>query len=153
MKKTLSIFLAVLIGILTAAAGKPAKYFDYLSSAPGFDYTYVSPSMLKMMGNKVVNTDLNIRASDISSIETITTMTEGTNTDLWESIRKLKSKMNLSTLTTKKQDNYRYDVLAKLSGDGKFITKLMVVTQDTGENVTVVYIEGKIPLDDVFLQL
>ena len=35
-------------------------------------------------------------------------------------------------------------MLARLSGDSKYITNLMVITQNGGEAVDVVYMEGKI---------
>lgn len=152
MNKSLSILILFLAGIINASGASPTPYFTPISTRDGFDYTYVSPSMLKMMGDKVVNSDLNIRASDVKSIETVYTSGNGTDTDLWDIIRHLKSKMKLETLTTKKEDYYRYDVLVRLSGDKKYITNLMVITQNTGANVTVVYIEGKIPLSDVMLQ-
>lgn len=53
----------------------------------------------------------------------------------------------METLSSKKQDYYRYDILARLSGDGKTITNLMVITQNGGASVDVVYMEGKIPIE------
>lgn len=151
MKKTLviiALFLASLISSSAWAAGQP-KYFEFLSQNPVFDYTYISPAMLNVMGDCVVNNDMQIKASDISSIETVSTLSDGTNADFWKAIRSLKQNKKLETLSTKKQGNYRYDVLARTSGDGKTITNLMVITQNTGACVTVVYIEGKLPLSDI----
>lgn len=152
MKKILLIVLLVFLPALAAVINAADPYFSSLSTKEGFDYTYVSPSMLKMMGKKVVNSDLNIRASDINSIETVSTVGKGTDDELWKGIRSIKNKLKLETLTTKKEENYRYDVLGKLSGDNRFITRLMVITQNTGANVSVVYIEGKIPLGEVMLK-
>lgn len=152
MNRIIVILFILFAGISAAAGADASPCFNNLSSRDGFDYTYVSPSMLKLMGNKIVNTDLNIRASDITSIETVSTIGNGTDTELWKLIRGLKTKMKLETLTTKKSDNFRFDVLGKLSGDHKYITRLMVITQDTGENVTVVYIEGKIPIEEIMVQ-
>ncbi|MDE6444406.1 MAG: DUF4252 domain-containing protein [Muribaculaceae bacterium] len=152
MYRLLSAIIIFLAGISAASAASPTLHFSPVSTREGFDYTYVSPSMLAMMGDKVVNSDLNIKASDINSIETVYTPENGTDTELWNIIRSLKSRMKLETLTTNKQGDYRYDVLGRLSGDRKYITNLMVITQNTGANVTVVYIEGKIPLSEVMLQ-
>lgn len=152
MNRIMTILLVLLASFSSSYAADAAPCFSNLSAREGFDYTYVSPAMLKMMGDKVVNTDLGIRASDVISIETVSTIGEGTDTELWALIRGLKKKMKLETLSTKKSDNYRYDVLGKLSGNRKYISKLMVITQDTGANVTVVYIEGQIPIQDLMLQ-
>ena len=148
MNRLIAILIILLAGISAASGADASPCFNSLSSREGFDYTYVSPAMLKLM----VNTDLNIRASDITSIETVSTIGEGTDAELWMLIRTLKNKMKLETLTTKKSEDFRYDVLGKLSGDHKFITRMMVITQDTGANVTVVYIEGKIPIQEIMVQ-
>lgn len=152
MNRLIAILIILLAGISAASGADASPCFNSLSSREGFDYTYVSPAMLKLMGDKIVNTDLNIRASDITSIETVSTIGEGTDAELWMLIRTLKNKMKLETLTTKKSEDFRYDVLGKLSGDHKFITRMMVITQDTGANVTVVYIEGKIPIQEIMVQ-
>ncbi len=60
---------------------------------------------------------------------------------------------DMETLSTKKKGDYRYDVLAKLSKDGKYLLNLMVITQNSGFSVNVVYIEGKIPMSDLSTQL
>lgn len=148
--KRLIILIFLITGFMASFATPP--YFNSMSEKEDFNYTFVAPSMLKMMGDKIVDYNLNIRASDISSIETVSTAENGTDSDLWKLIRQIKKKMNLETLTTKKEPNYRYDVLGKLTGDRKHILKMLVITQNTGDNVSVVYIEGKIPVSDLLLQ-
>ena len=93
--------------------------------------------------------NLPIQCKDLTSIENLFTQTEGQNEELWKIIRKIKKDKNMETLTTKKSDNYRYDVLASLSKDGKKILNLMVVTQTGPDCVDVVYMEGKIPLETI----
>ena len=153
MRTLFKIFFATVLTILmsaTAYSANPKKYFDSLSTKSDFNYTYVSPYMLKAMGNQTIDGGgLRISASDISSIETISTSFSGTNDDLWEAIRKVKKDNGLETLSTKKEGYYRYDVLGKLSDNGRILTQMLVITQNTGNNVSVVYIVGKIPMDQI----
>ena len=61
---------------------------------------------------------------------------------------------DMETLSTKKKGDYRYDVLRKnCQKDGKYLLNLMVITQNSGFSVNVVYIEGKIPMSDLSTQL
>lgn len=155
MKTFLKLILLAIIGIssLNVSAASNQKYFYKLANNPNFDYSYVSPLMLQAMGEGFLSTEnsagLPVKSSDLTSIETIVTNGDGTNEDLWKIITNLKKDKKLETLTTKKKDYYRYDVFAKLSGDKKFITNLLVITQNGGENVSVVYMEGKIPLNSL----
>lgn len=156
MKAYIKIIIIALMSLLSASAfaGNPPKYFEKLSTEYGFDYTYVSPYMLKAMGGTVIdNNGLRVCASDITSIETVATGTGGSNEDLWKLIRSAKNDNNMETLSTKKKGDYRYDVLAKLSKDGKYLLNLMVVTQNAGISVNVVYIVGRIPMEDLSSQL
>ena len=142
--------LIIAMAAFSAFAGNPPKYFESLSGNQGFDYTYVSPLMLKAMGDTSLTGEfgnLPVKTSQISSIESITTAINGQDEDLWKIISSIKKDKKMDTLTTKKRDYYRYDVLAHLSNDGKYITHLLVVTQNGGPMVEVVYMEGKIPLD------
>ncbi|MDE6096137.1 MAG: DUF4252 domain-containing protein [Muribaculaceae bacterium] len=153
MNTLIRLIFTVLIGIsaITANAGNPKKYFEDLSSSPNFDYTYISPLMLKAMGDQYLSHDrsggLPVKSSQISYIETVYTIGDGMNEKLWKAITSIKKDNKLETLTTKKKDFYRYDVFAKLSGDQKYFTNLLVITQDGAENVSVVYMEGKIPVN------
>lgn len=153
MKAYIRIIAILVAGIfsLPAQGGNPTRYFEKLSAEANYDYTFVSPTMLKAMGDKLLSDksygSLPVRTSDITSIETISTAINGQDEDLWKIIREVKNNKKMETLSTKKQSYYRYDVLAHLSGDGKFITHLMVVTQNGGQSVNVVYMEGKIPID------
>lgn len=153
MNNFLRIFIVLIVGIsavIPAAAG-PKKYFEDLSANPNFDYTYVSPLMLQAMGDQYLSQErsggLPVKSSQITSIETISTNGDGMNEKLWKAITSIKKDNKLETLTTKKKDFYRYDVFAKLSGDHKYFTNLLVITQDGAENVSVVYMEGKIPVN------
>lgn len=146
MKTYIKIIILSLMSLLslTARAASPTTYFDGLANEPAFDYTYISPYMLKAMGNSLIESGgFNLNASDLNSIEIIATESEGTNEELWKSIRKIKNNNKLELLSTKKHGDYRYDVLGKISGDK--LTNVLVVVQNTGLAVNVVYIEGKIP--------
>lgn len=152
MKYLISIFISLLLAAASfssSAASQP--FFEDMSLKDGFDYSFVSPVMLQSMGDNIVNEDLKIRASDIKAIETVSTIYNGTDSEFWKIIRKVKADKKLVTLSTKKQGNYRSDILGKITSDGKYLTNLMVVTQNTGDTVTVVYIEGKIPMSDFYV--
>lgn len=151
------IISAMTLCALSAHAEDSKKYFSGVANKPDFDYTYVSPVMLKSMGDRFLNEadagGMQLRSTNISSIETISTPTRGEDEDLWKIIRQLKKDKKLENLSTKKKDSYRYDMLARISGDGRYITHLMIITQNGSENVNVVYIEGKIPIDQTNLAL
>lgn len=136
---------------LSITAGNPTKYFEDLSMKPNYTYSYVSPTMLRVMGDTYISpqeySNLPIKSSDITSIENIATMVNGQDDELWNIIHRIKKDKNMDTLTTKKKDNYRYDVLATLTKDGKYILNLLVVTQNGGNCVDVIYMEGKIPME------
>ncbi|MBD5358245.1 MAG: DUF4252 domain-containing protein [Bacteroides sp.] len=151
--KLILVSLTVFLFSASAFAANPKKYFEALSTVGDFNYTYISPYMLKAMGGSHINSGgLSISSSDISLIETLSTYTSGTNNDLWDTIRKVKKDNDLETLSTKKEGYYRYDVLGKLSSNGKVLTHLLVITQNGGNNVSVVYIVGKIPMDEISSQ-
>lgn len=155
MKTFLKIIITSLAMFLasSAFADNPKKYFDGLSTDSNFDYSYVSPYMLKAMGGQYIDGGgLNISSSDISSIETLSTINSGTSDDLWDIIKRVKKENNMETLSTKKKGYYRYDVLGKLSDNGKILTNMLVITQNGGNNVNVVYIVGKIPMDQIGMQ-
>lgn len=153
MKLNLRKFLLLCIAVLpfTIWGANPTKYFEELSIKPNYNYNYVSPIMLKAMGDMYISSDtsanLPVKSSDITSIENISTLVNGQDDDLWDIISKIKKDKGLETLTTKRKDNYRYDVLAHLSKDGKNILQLLVVTQNGGNCVDVIYMEGKIPME------
>lgn len=156
MKTLLKIIVISLMTLICAPtyAANPKKYFEGLSANTDFNYTYVSPYMLKAMGSQVIDSGgLRISASDISAIETVSTYNSGTKTEFWDIIKKIRKDNNLETLTTKKEGYYRYDVLAKLSDNGKVLTHLLVITQNGGNNVSVVYVVGKIPMEEIGIQL
>lgn len=150
-----SILSSILMTLAFSSYAAAPKYFENLSEKPGYEYVYVSPLMLKALGttnlasSKTLAGDigLNIPASTISHIEIISSPTMGQDDELWKIIRNIKNDKKLSTLTTKKEGSYRYDVLAK--PDGSNLNNLMIVTQEGGYFVNVVYIEGKIPLDNI----
>ncbi|MBD5279669.1 MAG: DUF4252 domain-containing protein [Bacteroides sp.] len=151
----LLLLLIVPFFTISALAEKNVKYFEALSTSPAYNYSYVSPAMLKMWGDTYISgtsqayNNLPIQCKDLTSIENIFTQTEGQNEELWKIIHKIKKDKNMETLTTKKSDNYRYDVLVTLSKDGKKILNLMVVTQTGSDCVDVVYLEGKVPLESI----
>lgn len=152
-------FVKILLIVISMAyatdmtAGSPQKYFESLSSNPDFDYTFISPLMLQAMGNTLLSREnaggIPVSSQDLSYIETISTIGGGANETLWKIIRKIKNDKKLETLTTKKKDYYRYDVFGKLSNDKKYVTHIMVITQNGGENVDVVYMEGEIPVGSI----
>lgn len=150
--KSISKFIFLLISLLPLAAyaGGPDKYFEIFATHPDFDYTYISPLMLQAMGRTELSQEssggLQLYAQDLTSIETVSTIGEGENETLRKIIKKIKNDKKLETLSTQKKMYYRYDIYGKLSNDKKYITNLMVITQNGGENVMVLYMEGKIPL-------
>lgn len=159
MKLNLRILTLVIINFwaLAALAAPPVKYFEDLSSRQGFGYNYISPTMLKMMGDSYLSAssassrydNLPIQCRDLTTIENVSTSYQGSDEDLWKIIRKIKRDNHMDTLTTKKIENYRYDVLVTLTKDGKHITHLLVITQNGMHSVDVIYMEGKIPLESI----
>lgn len=153
MNKSIRIFLIALFALVAAhpaGAASPKKYFEDLSTNLIFDYTYISPSMLKAMGTRTLSSDATgistLQACDVTSIESVSTINGGNDEKLWNAIRKIKSDKDLETLSTRKEGITRYDILAKLSGNSQFVTNILVIQQSGGDMVEVVYIEGKIPI-------
>lgn len=111
--------------------------------------------MLKSMRGRYLNEadagGIQLNSKDITSIETISTPVNGEDEDLWKIIRQIKKDKKLENLSTKKKDYYRYDMLGRTSKNGEFITHLMIITQNGSENVSVVYIEGNIPISQTDL--
>lgn len=156
MKIHLRLLTLLIINLwaIAAFAASPTKYFDEISTQNSFDYSYISPTMLRMMGDNYLSSstqeyNLPIQCKDLTSIENVSTSTNGQNDELWKIIRKVKKEHNMETLTTKKSTNYRYDVLVTLTKDGKKITHLMVITQNGPFSTDVIYMEGKIPLESI----
>lgn len=156
MKIRFIILIAAILAAFAAAnvsAANPERHFDDLSSNSGFNYSYVSPTMLKAMGNEYLSDraygSLPVKTSDLTMIEVVSTPSMGQDEELWKIIREVKKSKKMETLSTRKENMYRYDVLAKMTGDSKFITNLMVITQNGGAEVYVVYMEGKIPIESL----
>lgn len=151
--RTFMTIILVFASFLAASAAGKNTYFHKFSDSYEYEYTYVSPVMLKAMGGQILDNksygSLPISTADLTSIETLSTVTHGKNEDLWKTIREVISSKKMETLSTKKSGMFRYDILARLSGDNKFITNLMVVTQNGGNNVSIVYMEGKIPVSSL----
>lgn len=150
MKTHIRLLLSAIMSVMALASygGNPAKYFESLSEKDTYNYSYVSPMMLRAMADRYISTEnVPVRSSDLTSIETVSTVVNGQDEALWKIIKDLKKEKKMETLSSKKQDYYRYDILARLSGDGKTITNLMVITQNGGASVDVVYMEGKIPIE------
>lgn len=147
--KSILTVLLIAFASISAMAANPTRYFNDLSGERGFDYSYVSPVMLKAMGEQYLTDksygNLPISTKHLTSIETISTISQGTNQELWKIIKELVKSKKMETLSSKKTNLYRYDIMAHMTSDNKYITNLMVITQNTGSNVSVVYMEGKIP--------
>lgn len=148
--------IALLFSAFSAHADNAGKYFDELSDKTFFNYSYISPTMLRLWGDNYISAsgshaydNLPIQCKDITSIENVSTSIKGQDETLWKIIRKIKKDKNMETLTTRKDDNYRYDVLVTMSKDKKKITNLMVITQNGGMSVEVIYMEGKIPMESL----
>ena len=148
-------FKTILVAIVAMCsfsvhAEEAHKYFDEVANKPNFDYTYISPAMLRSMGGRYLNEadagGIQLNSHDLTSIETISTPVSGEDADLWKIIRQIKKDKKLENLSTKKKDYYRYDMLGRTTKDGEFITHLMIITQNGSDNVSVIYIEGKIPI-------
>ena len=156
MKIHLRLLTLLIINIwaITAFAASPTRYFEELSTEPYLDYSYISPTMLRMMGDSYLSSssheyNLPIQCKDLSSIENVPTSSNGQQDELWKIFRQIKKEHHMETLTTKKSTNYRYDVLVTLTKDGKKITNLMVITQNGPYSTEVIYMEGKIPLESI----
>ena len=156
--KSSSRLLATLIFIVSAfsaLAGKPVKHFEALSGNNTLcNYNYISPTMLRMMGDTYLNSSSNryqnlpIQCKDITSIESIAFETNA-DEELWNIIKKIKKEKNMQTLITKQSDSYRYDVLVTLNKDGKKILNMLVIAQNGSYGVDVIYMEGKIPVESI----
>lgn len=132
--------------ILTALTASAQRRFENIANKEGFNYSYISPTMLKAMGSCTFNSNgYTLNTSGLNCIETVSTMTEGTDSALWDAIRSVIKSEGLETLTTNKTLNSRFDMLGKLSGSTQ-ITRLMLIQQNSGDWISVTYIEGSIPI-------
>lgn len=152
MRKKLTLLILLIAAIIpaTLSAGNPKKYFEEIAQKPNYEYSYISPMMLKAMGNQYLKDNIirfDVRTSDITSIENISSPVNGQDDDLWDIISKIKKDNKMEPMSTKKTSTSRYDVLAKLTNNGKFISHLLVVSQNGGQQVNVVYMVGKIPIE------
>lgn len=148
-------FLALLFVAASslAFAANPEKYFERIGENSHYDYSYTSKELLQTMGASPMilfeENQLPIKASDISSIETLTTRNgKGFDDDeLWAQIKKLKEDQKLTTLYTKKQQSCRYDILGRqMATNPKCFSQLLIVTQYPSKRVKIIYVTGKIPL-------
>lgn len=147
--------LILLVSAFSALAARPVKYFEGLTQKNVLtNYNYVSPTMLRMMGNTNLSSSSNryqnlpIQCKDIKSIESITFQSTP-DEELWSIIKKIKKDKNMETLITKQSDYYRYDVFVSMTKDGKKILNLLVITQNGGNGVDVIYMEGRIPIESI----
>ena len=56
MKTYIKTIFILMLGFFTlpAMAGNPTRFFEKLSSEPNYDYSFVSPTMLKAMGDRLL---------------------------------------------------------------------------------------------------
>lgn len=151
----LSAALILFLSAISVFAANPTKHFEELSARDNSTiYNYISPTMLRMMGDNYLNSSSNtyknlpIQCKDITMIESITYETNA-DKELWNIIKKLKKDKNMQTLITKKTDYNRYDVLVTLTKDGKKILNLLMVSQDGIGGADVIYMEGRIPIENI----
>ena len=132
--------------ILCAMGAKAERYFDNLSSSPDFNYTYISPYMLKAMnGNIKTGQELTLSVDCLNEVEIISTYTSGTNKEFWQAIRDVIKKFDLKTLSTTKNNYNRSDILGRLNSSNN-LSYLMLINQTGGKWVSVTFITGDIPL-------
>lgn len=132
--------------LLSSSGAMAERYFDTLSANPEFNYTYISPYMLKAMsGNIKTVQELTLSADCLEEVEIISTYTNGTDADFWKAIRSVIKKFDLKTLSTTKNNYNRSDILGRLNGSNN-LSYLMLITQTGGSCVSVTFITGDIPL-------
>lgn len=145
------LLLAILFIPCVSFAANPKKYFEKISGKNGYDYSYVSPLMLKAMSEQYLSDDkviqFELKTSDLTSIENITAESSENVGELKKLIPEIIKDNKMETLSTKKVGSGRYDIYAHLTNDGKNITHLMVVSQKDDNRMEVVYMEGKIPIE------
>ncbi|MBD5204601.1 MAG: DUF4252 domain-containing protein [Bacteroidales bacterium] len=139
--------IIIMVILLSASTARADQYFTSMAEKEGFNYTYISPYMLKAMSGQI--TTFNILDTDkLEEVEIISTLYNGTDADFWRTIRGIITKFNLKTLSTVKHYNNRTDMLGNINSN-KEVTHLMTITQNGGNNVTVTLMTGKIPLDSI----
>lgn len=142
--RILTIAVLLLSAILSAAA---KTKFDTIGGRENFNYTYISPAMLKAMSGTIDSNGYTLDTDNLTSVETISTLTDGTNKEFWDAIRSVIKEENLETLSTNKNYYTRFDMLGKINSAGN-ITHLMLIQQNGGNQVTVTYLIGDIPVKD-----
>lgn len=151
MKPLLTVVLLLISMTAPAIAANPEqRSFADFASKQGYEYTYISPQMLQILGSQYIDNksfgNLDLQAKHLTSVESLTTSVNSQDDGIWDKIRKVKEENKLKTLSTKQNATRRYDILANISGDGKFITRLMIVTQKGATAMSVVYLTGRIPV-------
>ena len=158
MKPLLRVIAAIILsfGILPVFAADPPRYFEKLSTYPDFNYNYISPTMLRLMGDQALSAsggesfnNYPIKCSDLTFIENLSTDYDSQNDEIWEIISKLKKDKKMETLITRKGDNSRYDLLVTMTGNHKWIRSMLVITQHGPTAVDIIYMEGNIPMEAI----
>lgn len=153
MKKIISLLVACAT-LLTTFCAKAENHFENLSTEQGYDYVYISPEMVKAMSSSQLRTDdvhgntYNLSFSDLNEVEILSTATKGTDVHLWQIIRGIIKQKGLKTLTCTKEGYRRFDMIGKVD-DSNVLTHLMLIVQNGGNNVSVTYMTGRIPLENM----
>lgn len=154
MKSLITSILLLFVVLLPASASAAdPNQFSHFASKPGYEYIYISPEMLKILGNQIIDNgafgNISLRANQIKSVEVLQTSSNAQDDELWVVIRKVKENNKLKTLSTKQNSSERSDILGTLSANGKFLSKLMIVSQKGSKSVSMVYLTGDIPIESI----
>lgn len=102
------LLLAILFIPCVSFAANPKKYFEKISGKNGYDYSYVSPLMLKAMSEQYLSDDkviqFELKTSDLTSIENITAESSENVGELKKLIPEIIKDNKMETLSTKKLD-------------------------------------------------
>ena len=147
IRHSLRTLLAFLLATLVFTASAQPR-FQKISEFENFNYSYISPAMLKAMGDNYYETEgFRVPFKQLDSVETISTMVDGTNDRFWETIRQVIKDERMESLTTNKIGINRTDFLGRLNGNQ--LQSVMLITQHGGNWVSVSYIKGVIMLNSL----
>lgn len=127
----------------------PEQYFGRFGNDTHFDYTYMSPLMLKSMKGTNV---LNFPAEKLKRVEIVKTQIGGRD-NLWNTVESVvaSNNMQLVSQNNKEKDHSQFFLYISKNDKSKSIDKLLMVTK-TGVGACagqIVYVEGEIGDDDL----
>lgn len=155
MKAIIPLLTALLFCLIPSRASAE-KFFEKVASGQEFNYTYISPEMAKALRanqrfyiEESQGANVKITYDHIKEVEIVSTTTNGTDTKLWQTIRELIRKFDLTDLSVTKYGYYRFDILGKVDSSNR-LSHLLLMRQNGGNNVTVSFITGSIPVEALY---